>query len=594
MTRGLTDIPFLQGASAEALALAEAEAEWFSLPGGWPLFHAGEPSDGLCFVLSGSLAAFRGGGDEPQLIGYIRAGEPVGEMALVGGDSHSGSVYAIRDTELVRFSRDSFERLIDLHPQLMRNLARLILRRSREGSRKSARTEPKVYALIATSPTIDLRLRARTLAEAMAKIGKNACVIGEEADDMLSEWFDDLERDHDAVFLISPISDTSWFRTCLRQADRVWVLARADAVPSIPLLPEGNYSPARQFQLVDIVLLHHGAERREASAEQWRRACDAARIFHWRGLDDEDAARLARVVSGQATGLVLSGGGARAYAHLGVIRALREYGMNIDIVGGTSMGGLVAACFAMGWDDNEMEVRIRKAFVESNPLGDYVLPVVALSRGRRVETRLEENFADTLIEDLRVPFFCVSTNLVTASAHVHRSGILRHALRASISLPGILPPVVDGAQSLLVDGAVVMNFPVDIMKEMHRGPIVGVDVARKSTIDPLDFVDVPDFINWVTRRGLQAAPPIASLLMHTATLTVDPWLGRDSTDVLITPEMADVDLRDWKKFDSAVAAGYEATVAALKRKADGTVHLPPEDTRAPTIEGLPGHRIAGA
>ena len=575
MTRTLTDIPFLHDASAEALAMAEAEAEWFSLPGGWPLFHAGEPPDGLYFVLSGSLAAFRGGAD-PKLVGYIRSGEPVGEMALIAGDGHTGSVYAIRDTELVRFPRDTFERLIDLHPQLMRNLARLMLRRSREGGKKNARAEPKVYALISTSPTIDLRLRARTLAEALGKLGKSACVVGEEADDMLSDWFDGLEHDHDAVFLISPIADSTWFRTCMRQADRVWILARSDAVPSVPLLPEDEPSPARQFQLVDIVLLHHGGSARDAGAsEQWRRACSAARIFHWHGLADQDSERLARVIAGQAMGVVLSGGGARAYAHLGVIRALRESGIAIDIAGGTSMGAIVAACYAMGWDDNEMESRIRKAFVETNPLGDYVLPVVALSRGRRVEARLAENFADTLIEDLRVPFFCVSTNLVTAAPYVHRSGSLRHALRASISLPGILPPVVDGAQTLLVDGAVLKNFPVDIMKEIHRGPIVGVDVARKSTIDPQDFVDVPDFIGWITRRGLQAAPPIASLLMHTATLSIDPWMGRDGADVLITPEMADVDLRDWKKFDSAVAAGYEAAVAALKRRSEDAL-LPPD------------------
>ena len=317
MTRTLTDIPFLHDAGPEALAMAEAEAEWFSLPGGWPLFHTGEPPDGLYFVLSGSLAAFRGGAD-PKLVGYIRAGEPVGEMALIAGDEHSGSVYAIRDTELVRFSRETFERLIDLHPQLMRNLARLMLRRSREGAKKNARAEPKVYALISTSPTIDLRLRARTLAEALAKLGKSACVVGEEADDMLSDWFDGLEHDHDAVFLISPIGDSTWFRTCMRQADRVWILARSDAVPSIPLLPEDNVSPVRQFQLVDVVLLHHGgANGYSGAAEHWRRACSAARIFHWRGLADEDCARLARVISGQATGLVLSGGGARAYAHLG-------------------------------------------------------------------------------------------------------------------------------------------------------------------------------------------------------------------------------------------------------------------------------------
>jgi NTE family protein len=567
MARGLSDIPFLSGASPEAMAVAEAEAEWFSLPGGWPLFSAGEAPDGLYFVLSGSLAAFRG--KDNSLVGYIRAGEPVGEMALIAGDGHTGSVYALRDTEMLRFRRETFDKLIDLHPQLMRNLAQIMLRRSRENKAKNARAEPKVYALVSTSPTIDLRLRARTLADAMARLNKNVCVIGEEADDMLSEWFDDLERDHDAVFLISPIADTTWFRTCLRQADRVWLLARSDAVPSIPLLPEDNHSPARQFQFVDIILLHHGAEPRSgASAEQWRRACNAARLFHWRGLDDADAARLARVVTGQATGLVLSGGGARAYAHLGVVRALREAGTPIDIVGGTSMGAIVAACYAMGWDDNEMEMRIRKAFVESNPLGDYVLPVVALTRGRRVETRLEEHFGDTQVDDLKAPFFCVSTNLVSGAPQVHRSGLLRHALRASISLPGILPPVVDGAESLLVDGAVTMNFPVDVMKEMHRGPIVGVDVARKSTINPQDFVDAPDFIGWVTRRGFGSPPPIGTLLMHAATLGVDPWTGRDSADVLIVPEMPDVDLRDWKKFDAAVAAGYEAAVAALQRRAD--------------------------
>lgn len=568
MNRHLEDIPILKGASPEARAAAEAEAEWFSLPGGWPLFHAGDVADGLYFVVSGSLAAFRGHGDDQHLVGYIRAGEPVGEMALIAGDGHSGSVYAIRDTEMVRFSRAAFERLVDLHPQMMRALARLMLIRAREGPRKNARAEPKVYALIATSPTIDLRLRAQTLVESLAKLGKVACVVGEEADDMLSAWFDALEQDHDAVFLVSPIADTAWFRTCLRQADRIWVLARADAVPSIPLLPEEDNSPARQFRFVDLVLLHHGQDRRFASAEQWRRACDASRILHWRGLADEDADRLARVIAGRATGLVLSGGGARAYAHIGVIRALREHGTPIDVIGGTSMGAIVAACFAMGWSDAEIETRIRKAFVESNPLGDYVVPVVSLSRGRRVETRLQEHFGETLIEDMHVPFYAVSTNLCTANAHVHRSGVLRDALRASISLPGILPPVVDGAQSLLVDGAVVKNFPVDVMKDLHRGPIIGVDVARRSTIDPQDFVDAPDFIGWITRRGFNAAPPIASLLMHTATLTVDPWMGRDGADLLITPEMADVDLRDWKKFDAAVASGYEATVAALKNRAE--------------------------
>jgi NTE family protein len=318
--------------------------------------------------------------------------------------------------------------------------------------------------------------------------------------------------------------------------------------------------------LVDVILLHHGVDRQAAATSEWTAAAEATRLFHWRGLEDADAARLARVIARRSIGLVLSGGGARAYAHMGVVRALREAGLPFDVIGGTSMGAVVAACVAMGWDDDEIEQRIRKAFVETNPLGDYVLPVVSLVRGRRVEERLRENFGETLIEDLGTPFFTVSTDLVAGALRVHRGGLLRTALRASISLPGILPPVVEPDGALLVDGAVIRNFPVDILKEVHRGPIIGVDVARRDGIDAEDFRDPPGFFSWIAAHGIQAAPPIASLLMRAATLAIDPWEGRSGADLLIAPEMADVDMREWKRFDDVIAMGYEAAVAALQRQ----------------------------
>jgi NTE family protein len=567
MSASFAHIPFLQGLSPEALAEAEAAAEWFSLPGGWALFQANEPADGLYILISGALAAFEGEGTSAgaRLLGYIRPGEPVGEMAMVAGHSHSASVYAIRDSELVRLPKDVFERMVREHPSMMQMLAKVILDRARRSNdrRRSPRQEPKVFALVSTSPTIDLRLRARTLQTALARLGKEACIVGDEGEDMLSTWFDALEANHDIVLLISPIGDTAWFRTCLRQADRLWVLARADARPSIPLLPE-NYSPARQFQLIDVVMLHHDGERPAASNEEWRGAAGAARLFHWSGLDSIDCTRLARIASGQSVGLVMSGGGARAYAHIGVVRALREAGVPFDMLGGCSMGAIVAACVAMGWTDEEIENRIRKSFVETNPLGDYVLPVVALSAGKRVAERLEEHFGDVLIEDLHTPFFAVSTNLVSGTSHVHRAGRLREALRATVSLPGILPPVVIPPDALLVDGAVLNNFPVDVMRETNRGSIIGVDVSLRASLDINDYLNPPKFMSWVTMHGLQAPPPIASLLIRAATLTVDPWRGREATDLLITPEMHDVDLRDWKKFDDAVTSGYEATVAALR------------------------------
>ena len=571
----LAEIPFLSAADPKLLAAMEDQAEWFSAPAGWPVLKAGEPAEGVWFLVSGSLAAFRPmDHGQHQLLGYIRPGEPVGEMALIAREPHSSSVFAMRDSELLKLSPGAFEQLVQSNPKLMQQMARLMLTRARALGRGSPRAEPKVYALISTSPTIDLLLRAKVMQSAMKRLGKSVTIVGDEGQDMQSAWFDALEHDNDAVFLISPIADTPWFRTCLRQADRIWIFARADTHPPHPLLPPADPSPARQFRLVDVVLLHHGMDRKAATTEQWRLACDAQRLFHWRGLEDEDCARLARVIARRSIGLVLSGGGARAYGHIGVVRALREAGLPFDIVGGTSMGAIIAACVAMGWNDDEIETRIRKAFVETNPLGDYVLPVVALTRGRRVEDRLQEHFGETLIEELAIPFFAVSTNLTAGAVHIHRAGLLRKALRASISLPGILPPVVEGDYGLLVDGAVLKNFPVDVLRDMHRGPVIGVDVARRDGIDIEDFRDPPGFFGWVAAHGWQSAPPIASLLMRAATLAVDPWDGRSGADLLIAPDMPDIDMRDWKCFDDAVAYGYEEAVAALQRP-HGLFQAPP-------------------
>jgi len=254
---------------------------------------------------------------------------------------------------------------------------------------------------------------------------------------------------------------------------------------------------------------------------------------------------------------------------------MREAGVPIDFLCGASMGGVVAACIAMGWGQEEMDARIRDAFVSSNPLGDHVLPVVALTRGGRVETRLEHHFGDMLIENMSIPFFCVSSDIVNGSARIHNRGLVRNALRASIALPGILPPVIDD-HALLVDGAVVNNFPTDIMTTTHRGITIGVDVAREGVIDIEAFRDPPGFFAWVANHGFGAAPPIISLLMRSATARREHITPPRPADIMIAPDVPGVELRDWKKYDEAVADGYKATKAALED------HWP---TLAPIIAG---------
>ncbi len=560
----LKSVPFLRDAPDRALRAAEKETRWFGVPGGWKLFDVGESSDGIYFVISGSLGAFRVNGDgSMELIGHIRPGEPVGEMSMIAGEPREHAVYALRDSELISLSRAGFMRIVRSEPEILERLTRVIMVRMRQQRRKAQRSaEPRVFGLVATSPTIDLRLRAKQLQESLAAMGQRVAVVGEEAAGMPTSYFDELESRNDLVLFISSIGDTPWFRLVQRHADRLWIFARADARPSTPLLPDDR-SPARQFRLVDVILLHHGGERVASRPTEWMEAAGAARVFHWSGLNEQHCHRLARIMSGRSVGLVLSGGGARAYAHVGVIRALREASCPIDFVGGASMGAIVGAGVALGWSDEEIDRRIRKAFVESNPLSDYRLPVVALTKGRRVDTRLREHFGDAMIEDMELPFFAVSTNLTLGAYRIHTSGRLRDALRATISLPGILPPIVSDDQ-VLVDGAVMNNFPVDVMRNMHRGRIIGVDVAQAPEgLSAGEFKSPPNFFSWTGRHGFSSPPPIANLLMRAATISINPNAHRDLTDMLIVPELAGLELRDWKDYDPAVEAGYEETKKAL-------------------------------
>lgn len=554
--RGLT---FLSGLAPAAIAEITRRGQWFSLAGGWELFLQGTPPDALYLVVSGRLIVVRETGGRDEVVGYVRAGEPVGEMSLLSGEPHSASVYALRDTELLAVPRADFEALLHAHADFASALARQVLARARHPRASFQRSAPRVFALVAPSPSTPLESLGRALEEELRKLGVRVLRLSETDEESVFHAFEQIEASADIVLVPTRVEESPWFRFALRHADRFLVFARRDARPPRPFpLSEHEDSPARRFRLVDLVVLHEG--RITSTVSDWATAVDANRVFHW--ATDEDAARLARVMSGRSVGLVLSGGGARAYAHIGAIKALRERAVPIDFVAGASMGAIVCACVAMGWDDREIEARIRDAFVSSNPLGDHVLPVVSLTRGAIVDQRLSKHFGETLMEELKIPFLCVSSELTRGALMVHRMGPLRRALRASISLPGILPPVVDDG-ALLVDGAVLNNFPADLMNAFHRGLTIGIDVAEEGTIRADDFRDPPGFFAWIRRNGLKAAPPIVGLLMRAATAREEGAKKLQPADIIVTPRVPGVELRDWKKYDSAVADGYRCMMETL-------------------------------
>jgi len=545
---------------------AQGEASWFSLPGGQALYRAGDPADQLFFLRTGRLGAFRREpGREPQFLGVIRPGEPAGEMALIAGAPHSADVVALRDSELFALPRAVFFEAAEADASVMTELARLMILRTRQAAQRGPMGEPSVFGFVPLGRPGPLRSLVEGIGREIGALGYSWTCIGVEAQSAPTEWFSEVERTHDFVLYVAERDDTTWRQLVPRQVDRLFRVGRGDRKP-VGISERHMKSPLQAQQLVDLILLQPLNLARPAGSEAWLEAAQPARLFHLRREHAPDLQRIARVLTGQSVGLVLSGGAARAYAHVGAIRALHERGVPIDFVGGVSMGAIIAAGLAMGWSDEEADRRIRDAFVDSSPLDDIAFPLLAMTHGIKVAERLAHHYGDTQIADLWLPFFCVSTNLTTGTYQLHRSGMVRRALRASIALPGILPPATDHNE-VLVDGAVLKNFPADIMRSIHLGPVVGVDVTAARSITADDVARPASIWRWIWSGQWRKGPPIVSVLMRAATLSTGPDLAaaRAATDVLILPDVSKIEIRDWSAYDAAVAAGHLATLEALDK-----------------------------
>jgi NTE family protein len=538
-----------------------AAASRLGLPAGTVLFRQGDEADAIYLLESGTLGVYVARHGIQALVALIRPGEIIGEMAVAARIGRSATVSAIRDCELLRLTPAAFRRLTKKHKAIHEALVQVLAHRLRRTiSSEPPVIEPRITAFLAASRDIEPGEFAHELAHHMRRQGFGTHVVG--PGDLLrgEQTVADLEARHEHLFLAGSEGNEECNRLCVRQADRLVALARAESAPGGGV-PRDLFDQRADHQLADIVILHDRPRHNSSHTARWLDALHANRHFHLRRETEEDWQRLARIIAGRATGLVLSGGGARAYAHLGAVKALNEAGIPIDFIGGASMGGIVAACIAMDWSIEESVARIRRAFVDRNPLRDYSLPLFGLVRGRWVERLLNENFGSTLISDLWRPFFCVSSNLTTAEVEVHRRGKVAEALRSSVSLPGILPPVAN-AKGVLVDGGVMDNLPVDVMRSLNNGPVIAVDVARDLAITPQWLAKMRS--SSLVSRLLR--PPLISILMRAGTVASE-FENRQqiaNADLAIVPRLGEIDIRNWTAFEDAVDIGYRATVAALE------------------------------
>jgi predicted acylesterase/phospholipase RssA/CRP-like cAMP-binding protein len=575
------------------------------------VLRQGDPGDGLFLLVSGRLRISVAAGGAERVLYDVGRGAIIGEIALLSDRPRTATVRAVRDSDLLLLRVFSFRSLTKRNPALLTEMTGLLVDRlltvdqlltggRRQASAPAARTITVAAAGNSTGASgtgitgtgakrnSTAEMVARQLAAELARVGSVFRVdaevvarhLGQDAAQRgpgdagraeLTGWLDRIERGHDRVIYSPDAQDTPWSRLCLSQSDVVLLAASARDDPSVG--PVEARALATASLRCELALMHEAAPSGTAG---WLKSRAVTDYHHLRAGRPGDVARLARMITGTGYGLVLGGGGARGLAHLGVIRALEEAGVPIDVVGGTSIGAIMAALCALGLDHAERVRRVGGIARNGRRLFTPTLPLIALSSGRRVDRVLAEHLGSSLMEDLPLRFFCVSANLTRAEAVIHERGPLWPAVRASLSLPGIFPPVYAGGD-LLIDGTALDNMPVETMRSrIGVGRIVAVDVSPK--VEPMAAATPFDvgLSGWrvLGRRLNPLAPPqqvpgVVDIVARSTGLSQirerRSTIDGDDIDLLLRPPVGGISTLNFKGAIALIEVGYQHAAEALAK-----------------------------
>jgi len=523
--------------------------------GDW-LMRKGDSGDALYIVDTGRLEVVLGepegvGREDDETMRVLRVlgrGATVGELALVTGDPRSASVLANRDSTLLRLSHDDFQELITTEPTFATALT-AVLGRQLQISGGFREDEPATKA-IAIVPLVE-GMNSEVIAEAILAafdsrddvvlMGRSTSDVGSPAD--WGRKLDELEAAHDRVVLVAEHALSDWRRFCVRQADRLVCLAPPEPPPAERTMP--------RLRGCDLVLLgeNHPPEIAAVWLDRLRpRARHRVRAGAGR---DADLARVARRVTGRSLGLVLGGGGARGFAHLGVLEVLEENGIAVDRIGGTSMGGIVASTFAYGLNAAQRRQAV-KSFVSPRVRRPQLPPRSALVRTDRGVETVQRVFGDQQIETLPIDLFTVAADLVAAEMVVQRRGSVAEALLSTARIPAIFPPGRTAGR-LLVDGGLIRNLPVDVMSQTGEGPVVAIEVGGR--------FDPP-----IDEDGDPALPGIGETLMRSVLLgSAAAGSGVIAgADLLLEPDVSGMKMMAFGEIDRGIAIGRAAATARLE------------------------------
>jgi NTE family protein len=559
--------------------------------GGETLIERGSRAQALFIV---NLGLFEVKNTAGQTITEIGAGQLIGEIGFFSHEPRTASVVATRDSEVLEINRAEFDALTARIPEIQRAVTRALAQRLarlasivRDNASPKALT-PRVIAVIAAgsgemSGDFVARLRAALAShgDSCLLTGRDAVLVsrGSATRDELAKWLSEIELKHDLVVCVADSTLTTWTHTSLRSADQVLLVADGspDALNPVESVALKIFSKARR-RLVRVETRRSGGA---PPSGPWLRRREVFMIHHVAMQDQDDFHALWRFLTGQAIGLVAGGGGAFGPAHIGIVQAFQEAGVAFDIFGGSSVGSVMAAGFACLTEPEGFKIGMYDMFVRRRALSRFTFPRYGLLDHRVFEDELRRQHPGD-IEDLWKPFFAASTDLSTYTLRVMREGPLWQAIRASCALPGVLPPFIDDAGHMLVDGGVGDNLPVGVMNSLKSGPNLVIDLRQMNhRLFDFNYRSIPGrreliahMLNpWPGKKALPLCPGPANVIARS--LTGKFVFKADQSNplelVLHPPVFPGSSFIDWSRYATTINASYEwgqKTVQTLRDSGD--------------------------
>ncbi len=589
----LSIIDAFDGLSASQLAQIAARMRTRAITRGQILVAEGAVPNALYIVVSGRFAVETSASE--AVVAEIRAGFPIGEIAFFAGGTRSATVRASRDSIVVELLRGEFDALCADHPELWRTITASLARRLRRATAYMPQRKdgPATTICVCVAGGGSLPSAFITHLESQLAASDRAIMLDASRaaarlpagltlqSDAATAWFNEFEGQYETLVFIADPELTPWTEKALRQADEVLLVARhVEARRGAPPLNRVERF-ARELhgsQAHRLVLLHRRRRPIRGTA-RWLGARDVRLHHHLVENEASDYAKLLRFLRGRAIGLVAGGGGALCAAQIGLYKALRESGVSFDIMGGTSGGAAMTAAFALEATPEQVDETLEQIFVTNKALKRLTWPRYSLLDHVVFDRELHVHYTDVAIEDLWIPFFAFTTNLSQHCAHLHRDGKLWFAVRASGSIPGMLPTVYNSVGDMLVDGGILDNIPLATMQALKDGPNVIIGFNPPAPVPhKVDYAALPS--RW--RLAWQVLNPFAAELpaapSPAAVLTESLAAHRPkvenlirSEDLLFFPPIPPgITMLDWQHHRELFIRSYEYGINALRQlRAEG-------------------------